>query len=62
MDLKVVDDSQILLKKSIGYEGWKDFACGWGAAFINICITFPVNKIIFRQVRVYVNTFFSKHV
>lgn len=29
---------------------WKEFACGWGAAFINITITYPINKIIFRQV------------
>lgn len=27
----------------------KEFVCGWGAAFINIFITYPVNKIIFRQ-------------
>lgn len=26
------------------------FVCGWGAAIINITITFPLNKIIFRQV------------
>ena len=26
-----------------------EFICGWGAAFINICITFPINKIMFRQ-------------
>ncbi|CAG5133436.1 unnamed protein product [Candidula unifasciata] len=26
-----------------------EFVCGWGAAFINICITFPLNKIMFRQ-------------
>jgi hypothetical protein len=30
---------------------WKEFVCGWGAAFINISITFPINKLIFRQVR-----------
>ncbi|KAK6960171.1 solute carrier family 25 member 51 [Biomphalaria glabrata] len=27
----------------------REFICGWGAAFINICITFPINKTIFRQ-------------
>ena len=26
-----------------------EFICGWGAAFINICVTFPINKAIFRQ-------------
>lgn len=29
---------------------WKECACGWGAAVANICITYPINKIIFRQV------------
>lgn len=29
---------------------WKEFVCGWGAAFCNITISYPMNKIIFRQV------------
>lgn len=28
---------------------WREFACGWGAAFISIGITYPLNKTIFRQ-------------
>ncbi|XP_023020379.1 mitochondrial nicotinamide adenine dinucleotide transporter SLC25A51 [Leptinotarsa decemlineata] len=28
---------------------WKEFACGWGAAFINVTVTYPINKLIFRQ-------------
>ncbi|GJQ82775.1 hypothetical protein Trydic_g13478 [Trypoxylus dichotomus] len=31
------------------YPEWREFACGCGAAFINITITYPVNKLIFRQ-------------
>ncbi|XP_070208200.1 mitochondrial nicotinamide adenine dinucleotide transporter SLC25A51-like [Littorina saxatilis] len=27
----------------------EEFICGWGAAFINITSTFPINKAIFRQ-------------
>ena len=27
----------------------EEFVCGWGAAFINITCTFPINKAIFRQ-------------
>lgn len=27
----------------------REFFCGWGAAFINISLTFPINKIMFRQ-------------
>lgn len=28
---------------------WKTFACGWAAAFVNITITYPIYKTIFRQ-------------
>ena len=38
---------------------WREFACGWGAALINITVTFPINKIIFRQVR---QTFKTKYI
>lgn len=31
---------------------WKEFVCGWGAAVMNISITYPMNKIIFRQVNI----------
>ncbi|XP_064597531.1 mitochondrial nicotinamide adenine dinucleotide transporter SLC25A51-like [Liolophura sinensis] len=27
----------------------REFACGWGAALINITVTFPINKTMFRQ-------------
>lgn len=30
---------------------WKEFICGGGAAFCNIMISYPLNKLIFRQVR-----------
>ncbi|XP_076621544.1 mitochondrial nicotinamide adenine dinucleotide transporter SLC25A51 [Colletes latitarsis] len=29
---------------------FKEFVCGWGAAVINVSVTFPINKIIFRQI------------
>ncbi|XP_050456787.1 mitochondrial nicotinamide adenine dinucleotide transporter SLC25A51 [Cataglyphis hispanica] len=28
----------------------KEFICGWGAAVINVTVTFPINKVIFRQI------------
>lgn len=28
----------------------REFLCGWGAAVINVTVTYPVNKVIFRQV------------
>nr|CAD7457786.1 unnamed protein product [Timema tahoe] len=31
------------------YINLREFVCGWGAAFINIAVTFPVSKLIFRQ-------------
>lgn len=26
-----------------------EYVCGWGAAFINVAATFPINKVMFRQ-------------
>jgi hypothetical protein len=40
-----------LISEDNGIYDWKEFLCGWGAAFINISITYPINKLIFRQVR-----------
>ena len=37
---------------------WTEFLCGWGAAFINVSVTFPINKIMFRQVLFYVSFIF----
>ncbi|XP_051169599.1 mitochondrial nicotinamide adenine dinucleotide transporter SLC25A51 [Leptopilina boulardi] len=28
----------------------REFVCGWGSAVINITVTYPINKIIFRQI------------
>jgi len=39
---------------------WKEFACGWGAAFINITVTFPINKVMFRQVHKQTTVFKTK--
>ena len=50
-----------LLKKSLDSKNlgtlwnplnWdlREFICGWGSAFINICVTYPINKVTFRQV------------
>lgn len=30
-------------------QHWKEYACGGGAAFCNILISYPLNKLIFRQ-------------
>ncbi|XP_053973962.1 mitochondrial nicotinamide adenine dinucleotide transporter SLC25A51 isoform X3 [Hylaeus volcanicus] len=38
--------SLLALKKN----DFKEFVCGWGAAVINVSVTFPINKIIFRQI------------
>lgn len=35
---------------TLNNNDFKEFVCGWGAAVINVSITFPINKIIFRQV------------
>ncbi|XP_050309885.1 mitochondrial nicotinamide adenine dinucleotide transporter SLC25A51 [Anthonomus grandis grandis] len=28
---------------------WREFFCGWGAAVINVSVTYPLSKLIFRQ-------------
>lgn len=53
-------NSRFFSQDSAVYD-WREFVCGWGAAFINISITFPINKLIFRQVRSLI-LFFSVHV
>lgn len=35
---------------TINYINVQEFVCGWGASFINISVTYPVYKIMFRQV------------
>lgn len=32
---------------------WQEFVCGWGAAVINVSVTYPINKLIFRQVNIH---------
>lgn len=34
---------------SIRLKDYEEFVCGWGSALINIVITFPINKVMFRQ-------------
>lgn len=36
-------------RDTIANGDYREFICGWGAAFINISITFPINKVMFRQ-------------
>lgn len=45
------NDTPLLLRPSLSTSENKEFVCGWGAATVNILVTFPINKIIFRQVR-----------
>lgn len=51
--LKTVADSQELgdLWNPLNWD-FREFICGWGSAFVNICLTYPINKVAFRQVSV----------
>ncbi|VVC88669.1 unnamed protein product [Leptidea sinapis] len=40
---------------------WKEFACGGGSAFCNILISYPLNKLIFRQMMHGVEATFALH-
>lgn len=46
--IEIMSDSNVLVHNN---THWKEFACGWGAAFINVTVTYPINKMIFRQVK-----------
>lgn len=37
------------LRAALGGFDHREFACGWGAAFVNITVTYPIYKMIFRQ-------------
>jgi hypothetical protein len=45
------DTEARLVSRGNALYDWREFVCGWGAAFINISVTFPIYKLIFRQVR-----------
>ncbi|XP_013196168.1 mitochondrial nicotinamide adenine dinucleotide transporter SLC25A51 [Amyelois transitella] len=42
-------------------EHWKEFLCGGGSAFCNILISYPLNKLIFRQMMHGVETMSALH-
>ena len=33
------------MKHATSPETKREYVCGWGAAFINITVTFPLNKV-----------------
>uniref|UniRef100_A0A1B0BQB0 Mitochondrial carrier protein n=1 Tax=Glossina palpalis gambiensis TaxID=67801 RepID=A0A1B0BQB0_9MUSC len=41
--------SNVFTERFFGSFNWEEFACGCGAAFVNIAITYPIYKMIFRQ-------------
>lgn len=47
-----VNSEKVSLKSvlRLNDNDYKEFMCGWGAALINVTFTFPINKIIFRQI------------
>ncbi|XP_059611993.1 mitochondrial nicotinamide adenine dinucleotide transporter SLC25A51 [Phlebotomus argentipes] len=49
-DSAMASDQRIyFLKNPFSAFDAREFACGWGAAFVNITATYPIHKIIFRQ-------------
>lgn len=45
-----------LKSENASMDDMGEFMCGWGAASINILATFPINKVIFRQQLLGINT------
>lgn len=54
-DFKGSNESKAALQGSnnLQHQHWKEFVCGGGSAFCNILISYPLNKVIFRQVRIF---------
>ncbi|XP_034945537.1 solute carrier family 25 member 51 [Chelonus insularis] len=49
-DIELKKNSSIVSIYQITSDDYKEFLCGWGAAVINVTVTYPINKIIFRQI------------
>ena len=52
VEIKKSKDDDSSDKKSANktyYNDYSDYVCGFGAAIVNIYLTFPINKLIFRQ-------------
>lgn len=47
--LVFVHNMQLYSYRFLGSFEWQEFACGCGAAFTNIGVTYPIYKMIFRQ-------------
>jgi hypothetical protein len=45
-----IADKKSPLKHPFKAFDHREFLCGWGSAFINITMTYPLYKTIFRQV------------
>ncbi|CAG9576073.1 unnamed protein product [Danaus chrysippus] len=39
----------LVVSNNLQHQHWKEFVCGGGSAFCNILISYPLNKVIFRQ-------------
>lgn len=48
-DVRSASHENIFLDRFFGAFQWEEFACGCGSAFVNICVTYPIYKLIFRQ-------------
>ena len=48
--IDLIDYDKSKYKGALHIFDWREFACGWGAAFVNITATYPIYKMIFRQV------------
>ena len=60
MNVAFVSCTFSVLRRMMTNESEKspaEFVCGWGSAFVNITVTFPINKVMFRQQLFGVRTF-----
>lgn len=51
LSVKVQEGLPLWTLLKLNTNDGREFLCGWGAAVINVAVTYPINKIIFRQVK-----------
>ncbi|XP_023947934.2 uncharacterized protein LOC112052920 [Bicyclus anynana] len=63
MDTSCLNEGRMAVPVSVNSleQHWREFACGGGAAFCNILISYPLNKLIFRQMMHGVEATFALH-
>lgn len=56
----MVENNKKIIQNGFWHINVQEFVCGWSASLINITVTYPVYKIMFRQVNQHENHSFEE--